>query len=89
MKRSPYLAVIALALLSAGCTTTRYVSTPCITPAQLEQLRAALPPKVGQSLTGDAQKDAKIIAASAVELRGYSEGLLEVLRGCVGSDRAA
>ena len=76
------LVLTALALTLAGCQTTRYVTVPCLDAKQYAELRAALPPKVGQSLTGDAQKDVRIIAGSNVELRGYAEGLLQVLEGC-------
>ena len=80
MKNTIGIALAALAL--SGCTTTRYVTTPCLTADQYQRLADALPPKVGSQLTGDAQLDLKIIAGSTVELRGYAEGLLQVLRGC-------
>ena len=74
--------VILLTLPAGMCQTTRYVTTSCLTPDQYQRLADALPPKVGSQLTGDAQTDLKIIAGSTVELRGYAEGLLQVLRGC-------
>ena len=43
-----------------------------------------MPPKVASQLTGKADADIRIIAASGVRLRGYAGGLLDVLRGCVG-----
>lgn len=73
-----------LALALSGCTTTRYVSTPCLTPEQLAELKQAEPPKVSERLTGNAAEDIKVIAGSNIRLRGYSHGLLNVLGGCVG-----
>ena len=74
-------ALIALAL--SGCATTRYVMVACIDQPQLQRLKDAEPPRVGEKLTGQAQDDFKIAAGSAVELRSYSHGLLGVLEGCV------
>lgn len=68
----------------AGCQTTRYVTVPCLTPAQYDELAKRLPPKVRDQLTGHADEDVRTIAASNVRLRGYGEGLLEVLKGCTG-----
>lgn len=79
-----YIVSICALLALSGCAHDRYVVTHCLTPTQLEQLRSALPPKVGQSLTGNAQTDLKIIAGSNVELRGYAGSLLDVLAGCTG-----
>jgi hypothetical protein len=75
---------LLLILALAGCTTTRYVPTHCLTPAQYDALAAQMPPKIREQLTGKADSDIKIIAASGVRLRGYADGLLGVLKGCVG-----
>jgi hypothetical protein len=80
MKRT--LPLIALAL--AGCQTTRYVPVKCLTAEEYATLAAQMPPKVRDQLTGQADSDIRIIAASGVRLRGYSAGLLTVLKGCVG-----
>ena len=80
MKSIVISALAALAL--SGCTTTRYVTTSCLTPDQYQRVADALPKKVGDQLTGQAQEDVKIIAGSNIELRGYAGNLLQVLRGC-------
>lgn len=77
-------ALILAVLLLSGCTTTRYVRIPCISPDQLEQRKSAEPPMVGKQLTGDSQKDNRIIAGSAKELRAWGRGNLDILGGCVG-----
>lgn len=73
MKRS----ILILALLLGGCTTTRYVTQPCVTgsiPAE--------PEKVQGKLTGDSGKDIGTIAASAIELRAWGRGLAGMLEAC-------
>lgn len=77
------IAVVA-ALLLTGCTTTRYVRVPCLTPEQLQQRKDAEPKRVGPELTGDAQKDVRIIAGSNVQLRAWGIGNLGILEGCAG-----
>lgn len=76
-----YAACVTLFGLSS-CTITRYVRIPCLTQEQLEQRRKAEPVKVGGNLTGDAQKDVRIIGGSAKELRVWGEGNLSILGGC-------
>lgn len=76
--------LIAALLCMTGCTTTRYVQTACLSQAQYDALAAQMPPKIASQLTGQADSDIKIIAASGVRLRGYAGGLLAVLKGCVG-----
>lgn len=78
----PALLLAALAL--SGCVTTKYVTRSCITPAQLEQLKSAAPPKVRDKLTGKADEDVRILAGSNIRLRSYSDGLIEVLKVCAG-----
>jgi len=74
---------LTVAVALTGCAhRVRYVTTPCLTPAQYAELKAALPPKVADKLTGRADEDVRVIAGSAIRLRGYSEGLLKVLEGC-------
>lgn len=77
---------IALVLLMAlaGCSTTRWVSVPCLTKEQLEARKQAEPKLVGPELTGDAQKDVRIIGGSAKELRAWGRGNLQILSGCIG-----
>jgi hypothetical protein len=69
--------------LSACAPHPRYTPIYCVTPGQLQRLKDAEPPRVGDRLTGQAQDDFKIAAGSALELRAYSHGLLGVLEGCV------
>ena len=76
-------AFLLVAAFNSGCATTRYVSVPCISRAQLDQLRAQEPPKVRQLLNGQADHDLKIIAANDIRFRAYADGLLTVLGGCV------
>jgi hypothetical protein len=77
----PVLIFSALAL--SGCATTRYAPVHCITQQQYEELRKAEPPKVGDQLSGQADKDIRIVAGSAIRLRSWGEGVLGVLGGCV------
>lgn len=72
----------AFILALSGCTTTRYVSTPCLTTEQLDELRHAEPPKVADKLTGNAAEDIKPIAGSNIRLRAWGRGLVNVLGGC-------
>jgi hypothetical protein len=76
------LTLYAAALALSGCATTRYVTVACIDQPQLQRLKDAEPPRVGDRLTGQAQDDFKIAAGSAVELRSWGEGLISVLVGC-------
>lgn len=85
MKRTAIAAAIIMLTLPAGmCTTTRYVTVPCLTQEQYDKLKADEPPKVKDQLTGEADKDIRIIGGSAVRLRAWGNGLLGVLGGCVG-----
>lgn len=68
---------------------TRYFPVYCVTADQYRQLVDAQPKKVGDRLTGQAQDDFKIVAGSAIALRVYSDGLLEVIGNCVGPTPAA
>jgi len=77
-----YTPLLLLAL--AACQTTRYATVRCVSPEQLAELRKAEPPKVSDRLTGKADEDVKVIAGSAVRLRAYSRGLLDILTGCSG-----
>ena len=56
---------ILLALLCLTGCQTRYVKIPCLTPDQLEQRKSAEPERVGDKLTGDAQKVVRILGGSA------------------------
>lgn len=80
MKRIAILATLAL----SGCTTTKLVPTPCLTPEQVKQLEEAEPEKVGDKLSGKADEDIRVISGSAIRLRAWGRGNLEVLRGCAG-----
>lgn len=78
------LIITIAAMALAGCSTTRYVTVPCLTAEQFKKLEQAEPPKVKGDLTGDADKDLRIVAGSAVRLRAWGSGLLGVLEGCQG-----
>lgn len=67
-----------------GCTTTRYVRTPCLSQEQLEQQRQAEPPKIHDKLTGRADQDIRTIAGNNIRLRAWGEGLMTILGGCTG-----
>ena len=77
------IAVVA-ALLLSGCATTRYVKVPCLTKDEYQKRVDAEPEKVGGQLTGDAQKDVRIVGGSAKELRSWGRGNLDILGGCTG-----
>lgn len=79
----PLLTLALLATL-AGCTTTRYVTIPCLTKEQLAERESAEPPKISDKLTGKADEDIRTIAGSAIRLRSWGRGNLDVLRGCAG-----
>ena len=82
MKRLIYVATL---IALSGCAhSPRYVTVPCVTPEQFEQLKKAEPPKVGDTLTGQADSDIRIVGGSAIRLRGWGTGLLGVLEGCRG-----
>ena len=84
------LGAFALLVLT-GCahTTHLYTTVYCVTPDQYAKLKQAEPPKVGSSLTGNAQDDLKTIAGSAVRLRTFSDGLLGVIGSCVDPNTEA
>ena len=71
---------ILLAFALAGCAPhVRYIPTPCLTKSQA---LPAEPPRVRSQLTGQADKDLRILAGSAVRLRAWGEGLQTILEGC-------
>lgn len=77
------LSLLALLLALSGCVHTRYVSTYCITKAQLEELKKSQPGRITRKLTGNAEEDSRILAGNLIRLRAHDDGLLEVLGGCV------
>jgi hypothetical protein len=95
MTRNPLKLVLyvffgVIGVLTAGLLTscgrphveTRIQTVHCLTPNQFKKLVAAMPPKVGDQLNGQAQHDFKIAAGSDVALRFYANGLLDVIGGC-------
>lgn len=76
--------ILAAAIALSGCQTTRYVKTPCISAEQYKQLEQSEPEKVKPKLTGNAGEDIKIISGSAVRLRAWGRGNLQILSGCIG-----
>jgi hypothetical protein len=81
VKRFLTSAMLIGGLVLSGCTTTRYVTVPCITK---DQALPAEPPKIADRLTGKADEDIRIIAGSNVRLRAYGQGLRTILEGCRG-----
>lgn len=75
------VALLALMMALAACTTTR--TTKCVSKEQYGELAAGEPAKVGDQLTGDAAQDIKPVSGSAIRLRAWGRGLLDVLGGCV------
>lgn len=71
--------IAALAL--AGCQTIE-VPVPCLTQEQLAEREAAEPEKVGDQLTGQADEDLRVVAGSAVRLRSWGRGNLDLVRAC-------
>jgi hypothetical protein len=75
-----FSATIALCL--TGCATTQPVRyTPVYCLSNETQLPAE-PPKVHDQLTGEADKDAGILAGSAIRLRAWGQALNHILEGC-------
>ena len=77
------LLIAALVALS-GCQSTRYVTRPCVSAEQLAELKSQEPPKVADKLTGQADADIRVVAGSALRLRGWGHNLLDVLKVCGG-----
>lgn len=75
--RLTILAATALAL--TGCATPRVATIYCLD--KTTQLPTE-PPKVKGQLTGEADKDLRIVAGSALRLRAWGQGLQTVLEGC-------
>lgn len=54
------------------------VPVACVKPEQVP----AMPPRVGDDLTGDAQRDLDVVAASAIRLRAALDQALALLGAC-------
>jgi hypothetical protein len=78
-------AVIMLTLPAGMCVSTRFVRVPCLSQQDYQKRVEAEPKKVGPELTGDAQRDVRIVGGSAKELRAWGVGNLGILQGCTGS----
>jgi hypothetical protein len=79
MRRLLPLAVLIL----SGCVTTKYVPTYCITAEQLAELRAQRPQAIRDQLTGDADKDLRLVTGKLVRVQAWGDGLLDVLGACL------
>jgi hypothetical protein len=80
--------VIALgmfALLLSGCSTTRYVTVPCVGK---DQVLPSEPEKVGGKLTGRADEDTRILAGGLIRWQAYGTGLRRILDGCRSNETA-
>jgi hypothetical protein len=84
MKSKARLIALAAAALvfNVGCTTTRYITRDCVSAEQLAELKAQEPPKVSDRLTGKADEDVRVVAGSALRLRGWGHNMLDVLKVC-------
>jgi hypothetical protein len=81
-KRS--FAAILITLMCSGCVTTRYQRVFCLTPQQLEKLKADKPGKIHDQLTGKADQDIRPITGRLVRMEGFADGLVTILGGCTG-----
>lgn len=75
MKRA--LPLLALAL--AGCQTTRTVATPCIAK---DQALPEEPKSITPDLTGEADKDTRVLAGGLLRWQSYGRGLRSILETC-------
>jgi hypothetical protein len=74
--------VLSATIALSGCATTQPVRyTPVYCLSNGTQLPAE-PPKVHDQLTGHADKDAGILAGSAIRLRAWGQALNYILEGC-------
>jgi hypothetical protein len=78
----PLFPIMIASMLVTGCSTTRFIKIACLTPDQLAERQKAEPPMIRGQLNGDAEHDIKPIAGSAVDLRAWGRGNLDILRGC-------
>ena len=76
--------LIATSLTLCACAHNPGPTTRCLTKEQFEQIKRDEPPKIADKLSGNAAEDIKPIAGSAVRLRSYARGLVDILGGCVG-----
>lgn len=77
-------AILLVALALSACQSTRFVKIPCLSSEQYKQLEQSEPPKIGDKLTGNAGEDIKTISGSAIRLRAWGRGNLQILSGCIG-----
>lgn len=82
MKRALIASAIILLSLSA-CTTTRYVTTYCISKEQYDKLKESKPGKIRDQLTGKADTDIKKVTGRLIRVEAWGDGLLDVLGGCI------
>jgi hypothetical protein len=76
------VAVIAAALLLSACASgPSVVRVPVPVPCHTGELPVE-PEQVGPRLSGNAERDVGIIAASALRLRAYSRELRALLDAC-------
>lgn len=89
-----FAAIFTIAALAlAGCATsptpppaivvkTERVEVPIPTPCVDADQIPAMPPRVGDRLTGDAARDLDVVAASAIRLRAALGKALALLGAC-------
>lgn len=80
-ERRPLLVIaIAIAALAlSGCATTRYVTVPCISK---EQKIPAEPESVKGKLTGEADKDTRILAGGLIRWQSYGRAMRQIVDTC-------
>lgn len=71
--------VVAAAVTTSACQTTRYVRVPCIAA---DQKIPDAPAKVGNQLTGQADKDTRVLAAGLMRWQAYGVGLRDIVESC-------
>jgi hypothetical protein len=81
--RKCVICLVILPFFVVGCASTgpKIVRVPVPTSCAPETLPAE-PPKVAGNLTGNAERDIGIIAASALRLRAWGKELEAILKGC-------
>ena len=82
MKRLLVLPVIMLTLPAAMCQTVRYQRVACVTKEQVEEFRKAKPGAIRDQLTGEADKDLRLVTGKLIRVEAWGDGLLDVLGNC-------
>lgn len=77
--------ILIAAVLLGGCAhAPRFVTVPCVSQEQYDQLKGQKPPKIKGKPTGRADQDIKPITGQLIRMEAWGDGLLGVLEGCRG-----